>query len=623
MNRSCKAKGIFNTVFGLSIILAMVFGSLGVLGISTATAATKATLRQYANDPPVSWDAGNLGASKSTYYEGDTIPYRLDLAGITEGTHSVTVEWDTTKAGYHAIDYITTYNITESPDPCLGLSATICAQPISTYPIPDDPQVIAASVTTIPGVFTLYGGTITGTSAYTYSPAGYTGDTSARITIEFTIPSGVTDAVLLWGGHIATRADWGMSSSAVMITGSPYHTRFLDLDGSGGNQDRSLSADAVIYQGKITIIKQTIPENSGAFSFTASPAPLANFTLDSTFGYTQVFDSIEVFQTYTISEVLPTGWTLNSLTCVIDPLTANGGSISTVPATGTAAITLAEGENVTCTYVNEAHVDISVTKADGDYSLPRYPTVGTPFKYSITITNSATSATAFNVQMIDTLDPYLKFIDNDPSYPVKIDGVISLDACSWVDNGIDPVGAGGTLTCSIGDMLTGQSILVEYYAYAFNGAPLAGHIEIADSCTVVDSSDICNTVYVGTDSTETILINNYASEPKDIELPTAVTLSWFEVTKEGRFGIWLGWETSSENDLIGYKVYRSARPERKNRLLSPDVINALAPGELIGAVYSFKDLTAKPNKTYYYWLEAINMDGSVELFGPVSGGLNR
>ncbi|MES2088834.1 MAG: hypothetical protein V4532_02440, partial [Pseudomonadota bacterium] len=49
------------------------------------------------------------------------------------------------------------------------------------------------------------------------------------------------------------------------ISGSPYHMRLVDLDGSGGNQDRSLSADAVTFPGSITIIKDAVPNNAQDF----------------------------------------------------------------------------------------------------------------------------------------------------------------------------------------------------------------------------------------------------------------------------------------------------------------------------------------------------------------------
>ena len=105
---------------------------------------------------------------------------------------------------------------------------------------PRDPQVTGAGVTPVAGNFTLFGGTITGVSAYSYPDGtGFVGDKSARITITFT--ASTANPVLAWGGHIATRADWATTLSAVTIPGSPYHTRLIDLDGAGGNQDRSLS----------------------------------------------------------------------------------------------------------------------------------------------------------------------------------------------------------------------------------------------------------------------------------------------------------------------------------------------------------------------------------------------
>jgi hypothetical protein len=161
------------------------------------------------NDPacaPVEWVNGNLGSSKAHYSEGDSVPYRLLFDNLsTTGSHSVTIEWDTTKGDKHALDYLTTFNRTVSTaNPCAGVLS--CGIP-STFPIPNDPQVSGGLVTQIGGLFTLYGGTITAVSAYTHTPAGFLGDTSASITITFT--ASAANPVLAWGGHIATRADWG------------------------------------------------------------------------------------------------------------------------------------------------------------------------------------------------------------------------------------------------------------------------------------------------------------------------------------------------------------------------------------------------------------------------------
>ena len=109
------------------------------LGVPPAAAANpSANLDQCANDPAPSphtngcsgavgengWVNGNLGASKSVYLEGDSIPYRMVFDNLdTSASHTVIIEWDTTKSGKHANDYLTTWNRTVADsDPCLGVS---------------------------------------------------------------------------------------------------------------------------------------------------------------------------------------------------------------------------------------------------------------------------------------------------------------------------------------------------------------------------------------------------------------------------------------------------------------------------------------------------------------------
>ena len=82
--------------------------------------------------------------------------------------------------------------------------------------------------------------------------------------------------VLAWGGHIGARANWGLDNSAVAICGSPFHMRLIDLDGSGGNQDKSLAAAAVIFPGR-SRSEASEPERSTSFPFTASPRRLRTF----------------------------------------------------------------------------------------------------------------------------------------------------------------------------------------------------------------------------------------------------------------------------------------------------------------------------------------------------------
>src|SRR6266545_1887585 len=155
----------------LTVLIMMVLSLLG--NAATVLAANpSADLDQCANDPAPSshldgcnatanqWVNGNLGASKSSYFEGDSIPYRMRFGNLSLASHTVTIEWDTTKSGKHAIDYLTTWNRTvANANPCLGVSGCNSS---TTFAIPDDPQVTGAGVTPVAGNFTLFGGTVTG-----------------------------------------------------------------------------------------------------------------------------------------------------------------------------------------------------------------------------------------------------------------------------------------------------------------------------------------------------------------------------------------------------------------------------------------------------------------------------
>jgi uncharacterized repeat protein (TIGR01451 family) len=335
--------------------------------------------------PDTDWVNGNLGASKAVYFEGDSIPYRLTFDNLSLSSHTVTIEWDTTKSGTHALDYITSYNQSVlDANPCLGVSG---CNPFSfdEFPIPADPQVTGAGVTPIAGNLTMFGGDITAVSAYSYPDGtGFAGDKSARITITFTATT--ANPVLAWGGHIASRQDWGLTASAVSIPGSPYHTRLIDLDGAGGNQDRSLSAEAVIFPGFIHIVKNTTGGDA-TFGYTASPSPLSDFNIATVGGTGENdFDNITNFQTYTVNEAtLPAHWVFDSLNCSVG--SPNGGTQTVTNRS--VAINLMEGEQVTCTYANHHAVNSpTIATLLSDDSI----TVGGTIHDSSTLTGATSDA---------------------------------------------------------------------------------------------------------------------------------------------------------------------------------------------------------------------------------------
>ena len=198
-------------------------------------------------DPP-DWVNGNAGASNAHYREGESIPYRLRLDGLSIGSHTVVIEWDTRHSSVNAIDYITYYDrIAETVQPLLGLSGSYGSP--AFFPIPAPGLTNGATIAT--NSFNALSANDQRFTAYNanglnflYSEAPLTASQTAT-SLQITFNATASNVLFVWGGHIASRGDWGTGNSASGISGSPYHTRLLSLDGSGGNQDRSLSAAAV------------------------------------------------------------------------------------------------------------------------------------------------------------------------------------------------------------------------------------------------------------------------------------------------------------------------------------------------------------------------------------------
>ncbi len=256
----------------------MTINQANTQGVAANNAAPlKISLEQVRNGSGTSplaagaWSNGNLNASQAHYAEKWSIPYRLVISGlIAQSTNTVVIEWDIRQGGKNALDYITHYNNLDNPlgshlstfghapepiDPKAGVAGPGLGEP-STWPIepptsnnsPVDGQPTASFNSLVSsnsqlGLISIWKGTITNTN---YGPQGdlNAAASTQQLTIVFT--ANASTVVIAWGGHIASEADWGTDNSASAISGSPYHTRLISFNGSGGNQDRSLSADAVI-----------------------------------------------------------------------------------------------------------------------------------------------------------------------------------------------------------------------------------------------------------------------------------------------------------------------------------------------------------------------------------------
>ena len=267
----------------------------------------------YDNSTDPFWVNGNAGSSNSHYVEGHSIAYRTLLTGLTAGkTYSIVLSYDTKHSDRMALDYLTHYqrlqphlpfgHPAEVINPLRMESGSVeynmaASAPVTRlFPTPDpipagyynnadnpshggqddgtpvDNQPLN-SFTNLDGgdpakkVMTLYNGTFIDMN-YTLQQTltGADAQAETQIRIKFTASS---DSVLFaWGGHIASRLDWGNLNgtprSAGGISGSPYHMRLKQLfvyqgakvgnkvctsdscEVGIGNQDRSLAAAAVI-----------------------------------------------------------------------------------------------------------------------------------------------------------------------------------------------------------------------------------------------------------------------------------------------------------------------------------------------------------------------------------------
>ena len=324
---------------------------------------------------PDQWVNGNLNANNSLYVEGDSVAYRALVTDLTVGaTYALTIGWDTVENGKHVIDQLTAHDRTEtSADPCAGVG---CVGVDDELPIPADPQVVAAGVTpvgdraiaitggafTMPGTVIANTGNLCGAGSCTitanpgpYGPTGdFDGTAQNSITVSFT--ASAEDAVQAWGGHIATRADWGAGNSAAALSGSPFHMRLLDLrcsddsTCSSGNMDRSIQSAAVIYPASIVLVKTIDGGGSGEFAFTGGPTPVTDVTLavSGPDGAERRFDGLVAPGPYTITESVPAGFGDPAVTCLVAG--ANGGSVDVDGAA--VEVMVGEGETVTCTFVN-------------------------------------------------------------------------------------------------------------------------------------------------------------------------------------------------------------------------------------------------------------------------------
>jgi hypothetical protein len=374
----------------LAAVLFFLTGNIAAQNAATDSTATTAVaapatavLEQCANGgvglpdqqcTGANWVPTDATQANSHWVEGDSVAYRDVFANLVPGTsYTVTIAYNTTNGGKHAFDYLTSYNRTETDAvACSGIPS--CVGSPSTFAIPTDGNVTkgpdgipgtADDITQIPGNFSIWNGTITSVSSYLLN-GSYSGDSWTLVSVTFTANS--SDAVLAWGGHIATRTDWGASNTAISMTGFPYHMQVYGFIGANVTdfcaQTISVSSGTA-RPSSLTIIKRANIVGgitSQAFSFIAtggfgSPNTFTLFDNGTVGADTITRTFVTVPGPITVSEIPVVNWTLTDISCSISADSGFAiGTATVTPGSGgsspTATINLLAANDATCTFTN-------------------------------------------------------------------------------------------------------------------------------------------------------------------------------------------------------------------------------------------------------------------------------
>jgi hypothetical protein len=293
----------------LAIIL-LIVGLIAGTGSFVQAGKLVVDFRQVANNDDtkgyatgeVHWIGSIVQSSNSIYYEGMDVGQRIVFADVPvgNGTHTLTLKHQFTKAGIHAYDWITSYSQMVADADALGVpflhvsggtltDAEACGDKIGPpgtlgatalamrqagnyidVSIPDDPYVskdgsTAAKIAAYEAVrgdrtvriYAADGASISGgsmTVSHDVADGADTGDSYALYELTWTSDS--DQFMIEMAGHLAVGGDgagytWGEGLGSSSISGGPYHFKLHYLDTSSlGSQDNQIKgADILVRKG--------------------------------------------------------------------------------------------------------------------------------------------------------------------------------------------------------------------------------------------------------------------------------------------------------------------------------------------------------------------------------------
>ncbi len=107
--------------------------------------------------------------------------------------------------------------------------------------------------------------------------------------------------------------------------------------------------------------------------------------------------------------------------------------------------------------------------------------------------------------------------------------------------------------------------------------------------------------------------------------PLGVIVATFDaqsvINENGNYNV-IAWETTSELNMLGFNLWRGTSASAPTERLNPAMIPSQVPGGTDGASYNYDDLDVASEVVYYYWLEDVDLDGTVSRYGPVMASRN-
>lgn len=100
------------------------------------------------------------------------------------------------------------------------------------------------------------------------------------------------------------------------------------------------------------------------------------------------------------------------------------------------------------------------------------------------------------------------------------------------------------------------------------------------------------------------------------EDPLPVELSSFTAMMNNyNSAVNLTWVTQSEENMVGYRIYRGASEILAEAMDQNTLIEAANTSQT--TVYMYSDTEIEAGQEYHYWLEALDLDGSNQFYGPI------